>query len=660
MNPPQANVGTPVPTQNRVAIAGVQPQISCGRFPIKRIVGDRIVVEADIFADGHEELAAVLLYRPAGEQVWQEAPMRFLDNDRWRGEFSVATLEPFLYTIQAWIDGFQTWIRDFMKKYRAGHDISVSLLTGATLVRDAAIRANGLDSRKLAEFASALEGRKPAGDRQDLECILGSGLAELMSRYPDRSGATTYPKQLRAIVDREKARFSSWYEMFPRSCAPKPGRHGTFRDCIDRLDYISGMGFDVLYLPPIHPIGYSGRKGKNNTLPPSPEDAGSPWAIGSKEGGHRAIHPQLGNLEDFKLLQAKAAERGIEIALDLAFQCSPDHPYVKEHEEWFRHLPDGSIQYAENPPKRYEDILPLEFENEHSDELREELKSIVVYWIAQGVRIFRVDNPHTKPFPFWEWLIEEIRREFPDTIFLAEAFTRPKVMYRLAKLGFTQSYTYFAWKNTKSEITEYFTELTQPPVREFFRGSLWPNTPDILNQYLQEGGRPAFMSRLILAATLGANYGIYGPAFELWENHPANEGSEEYLNSEKYQLRAWPIDRPDSLCDLIALVNAIRRENPALQRDGSLQFLPVDNDQLIAYCKISEDSSNLVLVIVNLDFRRTQSGWVDLPLDHFQIDSVQPFQVQDLLTDACYQWRSPRNYVELDPGRIPAHVLRIR
>jgi starch synthase (maltosyl-transferring) len=646
-------------TLKRVAIEAVEPEIEGGRFPIKRIVGDQVSVEADIFADGHDVLAAVLLYRTSSQTPWQEAPMQFFDNDRWRGQFEIAKQEPYFYTIQAWVDAFQSWARDFLKKYDSGQDISVDLLTGAALIQAAATRATGMDARKLSGFASEIKQLSSAQDRPVVALVCSAELAELMARYPDRSAATTHSQELRVTVDREKARFSAWYEMFPRSCTNDPAGHGTFRDCVGRLDYIAAMGFDVLYLPPIHPIGFTGRKGKNNTFPPSGDDTGSPWAIGSAEGGHKSIHPALGTLEDFQFFQSEAAARGLELALDIAYQCSPDHPYVKEHEEWFRHRPDGSIQYAENPPKKYEDIYPLFFENEHARELLEELKSVVTYWAAQGVRIFRVDNPHTKPFAFWEWMIEEVRREYPDVIFLAEAFTRPKIMYRLAKLGFTQSYTYFAWKNTKGELTQYFTEITQPPVREFFRGNLWPNTPDILTEFLQDGGPPAFMSRFILAATLGSNYGIYGPAYELCENRAAHRGSEEYWDSEKYQVRAWPIDHAYSLRGLITRVNQIRRDNPALQSNHSLRFHPVDNDQLIAYSKAAGDRSNVIVAIVNLDFRYKQSGWVELPLQDFGLDPGQPFHVEDLLTGARFEWRGPKNYVELDP-HMPAHILKIR
>jgi len=462
------------------------------------------------------------------------------------------------------------------------------------------------------------------------------------------------------VVDREKARFSIWYEMFPRSCALEPGRHGTFKDCEARLPYIAAMGFDVLYFPPIHPIGHTHRKGRNNNPVANPDDPGTPWAIGSEEGGHKSIHPQLGTVEDFQSFVAKAREYDIEIALDIAFQCSPDHPYVKEHPEWFHWRPDNTVQYAENPPKKYEDIYPLEFETENWQELWEELKSIVLFWIEQGIRIFRVDNPHNKPFRFWEWLITDIKMSYPDVIFLSEAFTRPKVMYQLAKLGFTQSYTYFAWRNTKLELTQYFTELTQTEVREYFCPSLWSNTPDILTEYLQFGGRPAFMARLVLAATLGSSYGIYGPAFELCENRPREPGSEEYLDSEKYEIKSWDIARPDSLKDFIARVNRIRRENAAFHSDWSLRFHEVDNEQLICYSKRTDDLSNVVLVVVNLDPHHTQSGWVEFSLEELGIDPQKPYQMHDLLSDARYLWQGSRNYVELNSQIVPAHIFRMR
>ncbi len=660
MNSPKANLEEPRVVLRRVVIEGLQPEIDGGKYPVKRTVGERVVVAADIHADGHDVLSAVVLYRPEQESAWREAVMRPLLNDRWQGQFSVETLGSYVYTVQAWVDAFQSWSRDTVKKFEAGQEISVAAVLGARLAQSAASRAPKADSLKLSQFSAALGSLSNTDGEAVAALARNAELAELMGRYADRSRATTYDKKLGVTVDREKARYSAWYEIFPRSCAVEPNKHGTFRDCMQRLGYISEMGFDVLYFPPVHPIGRAHRKGKNNTPQPSSDDPGSPWAIGGAEGGHVAIHPQLGTVEDFKELQTKARELGIEIALDLAFQCSPDHPYVKEHQEWFLQRPDGSVQYAENPPKKYEDIYPFYFESEYATELCDELKRVVFYWIDQGIRIFRVDNPHTKPFDFWEWLISEVRVKYPEVIFLAEAFTRPKVMQRLAKLGFTQSYTYFAWKNTKWELTEYFTELTQTPVREFMRPNVWPNTPDILTEHLQYGGQPAFMARLVLAATLSANYGIYGPAFELCENRAVRQGSEEYLDSEKYQIRRWNLSSPGSLKGLISRVNQIRRENPALQSDWSLRFHPLDNDQLIAYSKATEDLSDVIVVIVNLDPRYKQSGWIDVPLDDFKLDPQQSYQVHDLLTDARYLWHGSRNYVELNPSILPAHIFKVR
>jgi starch synthase (maltosyl-transferring) len=643
----------------RVVIEDVRPEVDGGRFPVKRIVADPVVVTADIFADGHDVLGAVVRFRQAQEAEWKEAPMQELGNDRWQGAFRIEAQRPYLYTVVAWVDQFRTWQGNLKKKFQAGQGVSVELLAGAQLVEAAAARAGG-DTEQL---GAAVQVLRSAGKEQlaaAVERALSPQLAELVNKHAGRSEVTTYGKELRVEVDRERARFGAWYEMFPRSCAAEPGRHGTFKDCIARLPYVAGMGFDVLYLPPIHPVGKSYRKGKNNNPVCSPGDVGSPWAIGGEEGGHKSIHPELGTLEDFRKLVAEARKHGLEIALDIAFQCTPDHPYVKEHPQWFRWRPDGTVQYAENPPKKYQDIYPINFEMEDWRALWEELKSVVVYWIEQGVRILRVDNPHTKPFAFWEWLISDLKKQYPDVIFLAEAFTRPRVMYALAKLGFTQSYTYFAWRNTKGELTQYFTELTRSEVQEYLRPNLWPNTPDILTEYLQFGGRPAFVARLVLAATLAASYGIYGPAFELCENRPLAPGSEEYLNSEKYEIRRWETDRQDSLKELIARVNRIRRENSALHQNHNLRFHPVDNDQLIAYSKSSEDQSNLIVVVVNLDPYRTQSGWLELPLENLGLSPDQSFQVHDLLSDARYLWQGPRNYVELNPAVVPACIFRVR
>ncbi len=649
-------VNKPKEGRLRAVIENVKPEIDGGRFPAKRVVGERMTVEADIFTDGHDALAAALLYRRKSGSHWSETPMESLDNDRWRATFEVTEIGAYLYTLQAWVDRFESWRQGLAKKLQAGQDVAIDLLIGAGLVEETANRAPPTDKKRLANSISILRSKQPDAG----ETALLPELAALMAKYSDRRWAVTYDKELRVNVDREKARFSTWYEMFPRSCASEPGVHGTLRDCEQRLPYVAGMGFDVLYLPPIHPIGRSFRKGKNNELAAGPDDVGSPWAIGAKEGGHKAIHPQLGTLEDFKRLVTKAKKSGIEIALDIAFQCAPDHPYAREHPEWFRKRPDGSIQYAENPPKKYQDIYPLDFETDHWKELWDELKSIIVFWCEQGVRIFRVDNPHTKAFPFWEWAIAEVKKDYPEALFLAEAFTRPKVMYRLAKSGFSQSYTYFAWRNTKWELTQYFTELTQTEIADFFRASLWPNTPDILTEYLQFGGRPAFMTRLVLAATLGANYGIYAPAFELCENVPRDPGSEEYLNSEKYELKHWDLERTDSLKEFIALVNRIRGENRALQRDRSLRFHPVDNPEIICFSKQTEDLKNVIVAVVNLDPHHTQSGWVELAMEELGLLPQQPFQMHDLLTNARYLWHGARNYVQLNPDTVPAQIFRVR
>jgi starch synthase (maltosyl-transferring) len=659
VNTPAIAIQESVCALRRVVIERVEPEIDGGRFPIKRIVGDKVRVRADIFADGHDLLGAALLYRPPDKTDWIEEPMRLVENDRWEASFKVEELGRYIYTVVAWVDHFRSWSGDLLKRAEAGQDIAVDVLVGAEIVRGAVDRASGADSRNLADTSAKWKDFSTRDREAALIAARSPELGLLVNRNRDRNADTKYQKELVVVVDPLKARFSTWYEMFPRSCTTDAQHHGTLRDCIDRLDYIAGMGFDVLYLPPIHPIGRTERKGKNNSTSPSPEDTGSPWAIGAKEGGHKAIHPQLGTLDDLKLLQRKAAEFGIDLALDIAFQCSPDHPYVKEHREWFRQRPDGTVQYAENPPKKYQDIYPFDFENEHAPQLWKELKSVVLYWIEQGIQIFRVDNPHTKPFAFWEWLITGVKRDYPDVIFLAEAFTRPKVMYQLAKLGFTQSYTYFAWKNENWELTQYFTELTDPAVREFFRPNLWPNTPDILNAYLQKGGRPAFVSRLVLAATLGASYGIYGPAFELCENRPVRSGSEEYLDSEKYQIRVWDIASLNSLRDLISHVNGIRRSSLALQVNSGLKFHHLDNEKLIAYSKTSEDGSDTLLIVVNLDPYNTQSGWVDVAVEELRLGVQESYQLHDLLTDARYVWHGSRNYVQLDPAVLPAHIFRV-
>ena len=645
--------------RKRVVIEAISPAVDGGKFPVKRTVGDKVRVEADIFTDGHDVIAASLLARREGSAKWAEIPMRDLvnGNDRWAASFRVGELGRYAFKVQGWVDHFETWHRDLLKRIAAESDAAVDFLIGADLVAAAAKRAKGPDAKWLRDRAKLL--RSGAAPQELRAQATDPQLHELALKYPDKSFATETDREYSIVVDSVIARFSAWYEFFPRSTAAEPGRHGTFLDSEKRLPYVAEMGFNVVYLPPIHPIGVSFRKGRNNNPESQPGDFGSPWAIGSAEGGHKSIHSELGTLADFQRFVARATQLDLTVALDIAFQAAPDHPYVTEHENWFRKRPDGTIQYAENPPKKYQDIYPFDFESEDWAGMWEELKSVFDYWIEQGVTIFRVDNPHTKAFSFWEWLIPEIKSKHPEVLFLAEAFTRPKIMYRLAKLGFSQSYTYFPWRNGKEEIAAYLTELAQAPVRDFFRANQWTNTPDILTEFLQTGGSAAFGIRLLLAATLGANYGIYGPAFELMEHVPVRPGSEEYLNSEKYEIRHWDLERSDSLRPLITHVNAIRKENAALQRDLSIQFHPTGNEQLIAYSKESDDRSNLILTVVNLDPRYTQSGFVTLPLDQLEIPLDRGFDVEDLLTGERYLWNGPRNYVELNPARIPGHILRI-
>lgn len=646
--------------RRRVMIEGIEPEIDGGRFAIKRVEGETVVVEADIFADGHDSLSAALRWRRSEDKSWQETPMEFLVNDRWRAAFTVGKPGSYHYQVVGWVDAFKTWHHDLQKRVAAGQEVGVELLVGARLVKDAAGRAKGAEAAQLRTWAGQLADAKRLAPAERIGVALGAGLTELMAAYPDREHATVSEPELRVIVDPVLARYGAWYEFFPRSTASEAGRHGTFRDCRAWLDRARRMGFNVVYFPPIHPIGVAYRKGKNNNPTCEPGDVGSPWGIGGEGGGHKSILPELGTLADFRSLVKYARSLDLTVALDIAFQCSPDHPYVRSNPEWFRQRPDGSIQYAENPPKKYQDIYPFDFETPAWESLWQELKSVFEFWIREGIRVFRVDNPHTKAFAFWEWCISGLKQKYPDLIFLSEAFTRPKVMYRLAKLGFTQSYNYFPWRNTKEELTEYLTEVTTTEVAQYFRPNLWPNTPDILPQILQDGGRPAFMSRFVLAATLGASYGFYGPAFELCENTPRLPGTEEYLNSEKYELKHWNLGAEHSLEPLITRVNEIRRDNPALHSNERLEFHPVNSEHLIAYSKTSEDGVNTLLVVVNLDPFHRHHGWVELPLDSWGLDAHQPYQMHDLVTDARYLWQGPRNYVELDPQYLPAHIFRLR
>jgi starch synthase (maltosyl-transferring) len=646
----------------RVVVERVAPSVDGGRFPVKRVVGDSVEVQADCFADGHDVVACALLWRRAAAAQWQETSMRSRGNDRWRADFVVDAIGTWQYTVRAWVDPFLSWQHDFARRVDAG-DVRVAAQAGAALIEETAQRAKkGTDAKQLRAWAGELALAVERGD--DIEALKRIGTDESLSaiarRHPDQRHAYTHPQILGVTVERERARFSAWYEFFPRSASDDPARHGTFADCEAWLPYVQQMGFDVIYFPPIHPIGRTRRKGRNNTLEPRPDDLGSPWAIGAAEGGHDAILGELGSLEDFRRLVQRAAEHGIEIALDIAFQCAPDHPWVSEHPQWFKKRVDGAIQYAENPPKKYQDIYPFDFESAQWRELWLALAGVIEHWAEHGVRIFRVDNPHTKAFAFWEWVIARVRAKHPDVIFLSEAFTRPRVMHRLAKLGFSQSYTYYTWRNTKDELVEYFTELTQGPGREYFRPNAWPNTPDILPVALQHGGRAMFMARVALAATLCANYGIYGPAYELLEHEALHSGAEEYLGSEKFERRVWDRSRADSLAGFIAALNRARRDNPALQSDAGLRFLKVDNDQLIAYSKSSPDGSNVVVCIVNLDPHHTHSGWIELDMSVFGVEPRQAYQMHDLISDAYYLWNGPRNYVSLDPLRCPVHVMQLR
>ncbi|HVS67063.1 MAG TPA: alpha-1,4-glucan--maltose-1-phosphate maltosyltransferase [Mycobacteriales bacterium] len=645
----------------RPVVEDVRPRVNDGRYDAKASVGDVLDVYADAFVDGHDLLRVDALYRAEGERAWRLAPMEPVGNDRWHGWFRPDHVGRYEFQVRARVDGFATWLRDLRARAAAGQDISGELEVGARLAEDAATRASAEHKTMLVDLAARVRSGGVPGPGDSAFEELGA----LVVRYSKAAAATSPPYGV--WVDRVRARFSTWYELFPRSASQVDGRHGSFLDVIDRLDYVRRLGADVLYLPPIHPIGVTKRKGRNGEVMAADGDVGSPWAIGSAEGGHTAIHPELGTLDEFAKLVGAARDAGIEVALDLAFQCSPDHPWVQEHPEWFRHRPDGTIRYAENPPKKYEDIYPLDFDSPQWGELWQALHDVVAFWISQGVSIFRVDNPHTKAFPFWEWLIPTIRETHPDVIFLAEAFTRPKVMKRLAKLGFTQSYTYFAWRTAKWEIEEYLTELTQTEVADYFRPSFWPNTPDILTEQLQRGDRRTFAMRAVLAGTLAASYGIYGPVFELAERAPRHEGSEEYLDGEKYELRHHDVDSATSLAPFLSSLNEIRRQQLALQYDRPLRFHRTDNDAVMAYSKtvpansypVEGPAGAPVLVVVNLDDRNRQSAWIDLDLPSLGLTEGGAYDVNDLLTGSRYTWRGPHNFVILDPDVTPAHIFRI-
>ena len=648
--------------QQRVIIENIQPQINCGEFPVKRVVQDQLEVSADIYCDSHDVLGAELLYKYQDEDDWQTVEMKHEINDKWKAGFVLTSPGSWFYGVRAWVDHFKSWHRDILKKIDANVDYKVDLKVGALLVQETLDKMDDI-TEKDRKYLQKVEGKLTSDEvstGSSLEPVLSGKLYKTMEKYPVKKHVTWFEKEYEVTVDRERANFSSWYEVFPRSLNPDGDQHGTFTDTINFLPYVEEMGFNVLYLPPIHPIGETNRKGKNNNVKAEPGEPGSPWAIGGKEGGHKAIHPELGTMEDFQELIEKAKEKGIEIAMDVAFQCSPDHPWVKEHPQWFKHRPDGTLQYAENPPKKYEDIYPIYFESDDWENLWEELKSVFLFWIDKGVKIFRVDNPHTKSLKFWGWAIREIKKKYPDVIFLAEAFTRPKVMYNLAKNGFTQSYTYFTWRNTKYDIVTYCEELVNTEVRQFFRPNFWPNTPDILPEFLQVANRAGYIQRLVLAATLSSNYGMYGPAFELMDRTPVRPGKEEYLNSEKYEIKNWDINNSGSLKKIISRVNAIRNENKALQNTHSLKFHHIDNEALICYSKASDDLNNIILVVVSLDPHHTHSGWLHFPVREFGMEEHDPYQVHDLISGAFYHWEGEHNFVEINPGVFPVHIFRVR
>jgi len=643
----------------RVIIEAVKPQIDGGRYPIKRVIGEKVYVSADIYKEGHDKLAAVLKVRPVGDKDWQESPMTQGDNDYWYGEFTVNSIGHWEYTIEAYAERYLSWVDEISKKNLPGANIGSELLEGLAILKQAAAKAQKDDRQRMESIIAALEGALTAGEQSGaVELGAGNVMRSLMAKYPDRSEGYQLTPALQVMVNRPITRCAAWYEFFPRSQSKTPYQHGTLQDSIRRLPAIKAMGFDVIYLPPIHPIGHAFRKGKNNSLTAMPGDVGSPWAIGNEHGGHTGLEPKLGTWDDWDQFVATCRELEIEIALDYVMNCSPDHPYVSKHPDWFFHRPDGTIKYAENPPKKYQDVYPLNFGTTDRAGLWQEMLHVFLFWVEKGVTTFRVDNPHTKPVPFWEWVIAEVHRVHPEVIFLAEAFTKPKMMRLLAKVGFAQSYTYFTWRNHKHELTEYVSELTGSEMKEYFTGNFFANTPDILPPILQVGGRPAFIMRAVLAATLSSVYGIYS-GYELCEN-AALPGKEEYLDSEKYEIRVRDWQAPGNIVDIITRINRIRRESPALQTYNDVHFVHSDNPQIIAYAKMNADRSDIILCVVNLDPFHKHAATLQIPLGHFGIDDHEQYQAHDLLSDERYRWWGPTAYVELGPPDKMAHIIKIR
>ncbi len=636
--------------KSRVIIENIQPVVDGGLYPAKRTVGERVDVTASIFGDGHDHIRAEILYKKEGAAHWNVQEMTPTYNDDWKASFYTTEQGKYIFTVRAWIDHFDTWYDGFKKKAHAKVDVHVELAEGAIF-----LRRLGEKDTKLQNLAKKLEAKDRYADA--IEAVLSKEFASVVHENPLRENETQSEKEFTVLVESKKSNFSAWYEFFPRSSSLE-GKHGTFQDCIRLLPRIAAMGFDVLYFPPIHPIGKINRKGKNNNVRSQPGEPGSPWAIGSDEGGHKAILPALGTLEDFKKLISEARKVNIDIAMDIAFQCAPDHPYVKDHPEWFKQRPDGSIQYAENPPKKYQDIYPFNFESDNWNELWEELRSVFFYWIEQGITIFRIDNPHTKPIPFWQWVIHQVHQKHPDVIFLSEAFTRPRVMASLAKVGFTQSYTYFTWRVTKQEIIDYMNDLVYGASRNYFRPNFWPNTPDILPYHLQHQAENSFILRYGLAATLSSNYGVYGPSYEFYENTPI-EGKEEYFNSEKYEVRHYDWKKTNRMTDIMSLINKARKENEALHSTWNIQFCPIENNQLIAYLKATDDLKNIILVVVNLDPNGTQTGYVQLPKEYLKLGDKVNIKLHDLITDEHYTWTQEWNFVQLNPHKMPFHLFKV-
>lgn len=637
-----------------IIISDVRPQIEGGRFPVKRVVGDRVSVTASIFTYGNDSLRARIKYMRKGEKKWKYSHMEPGSNDEWKGEFTVEDAGTYSFIIQAWVDEYATWLQNITKWHTAGENISQDLAVGLNLLRKIQKLCSGTDR---GHIKAALEKASEATPEEALGIISGSNILEIVSVKQKKLHKASTGKALQIFVERKLAGFASWYELFPRSQGSAKGKSGTLADVMNRLDDIAAMGFDVLYLTPIHPIGVTNRRGKDGSSKVKPDDPGSPWAIGNSSGGHKSIDRSLGTLDDFQRLVAEAGKRGMEIAMDIAFQCSPDHPYVKDHPEWFFRRIDGTIRYAENPPKKYYDIYPLNFSNENWKDLYEELLSIFVFWAEKGVRIFRVDNPHTKPFHFWSWIISEVRKRYPETIFLSEAFTRPKVMYRLSELGFSQSYTYFTWRNYDWEIRDYFTEISERDIADHFRPMLFPTTPDILPLILQRDGRSAFKIRAILAATLSPLWGIYS-GYELCEN-AGIPGREEYLNSEKYEIRKRNWNMKGNIKDLISDLNRIRREKDSMHENGNVRFHNTNNPNILFYSRTSGKTGRTVMVAVNINPYETHEATVRVPTETIGICNDDPYRVRDLLTGDIYTWRGVYNYVRLIPDERPAHILEM-